>query len=201
MHSSKYIHYLEDSLKLISDLNNGSIDAFHFIFDEFYKSLLLFSQNTLTDNHLAEDIVQDSFIKLWERNDDFSSLSAIKAFLYLTVKNSCIDYQRHAQTVLQHKQSQITRQEVYNEVGLEQKIIEAETIRLIDKAINELPPQCRTIFLLSLEGKKKQEIADQLNITINTVKTQKQRALTALRKALDNDLFLFMLFYSGFFIK
>jgi RNA polymerase sigma-70 factor (family 1) len=201
MHSGKYTHYNEDPLKLIRDLNNGSIEAFHFLFDEFYKSLLLFSQKTLMDNHLAEDIVQDSFIKLWVRNENFSSLTAIKAFLYLTVKNSCIDHLRHAQTVELHKQSQKNIKEYNEDKGFEHKIIEAETIRLINKAINELAPQCRTIFKLGLNGLKNQEIADELTISINTVKTQKQRALTALRKNLGNDLFLFMLFNAGYFLK
>ena len=173
MHSGKYTQYNEDPKKLIRDLNNGSIEAFHFIFDEFYKSLLFFSQNILTNNHLAEDIVQDSFIKLWERNENFISLNAVKAFLILTVKNSCIDHQRHTQAVERHKQSQINIETFYDEDDFEQKVIEAETIRLIDKAINDLAPQCRTIFLLSLEGKKKQEIADQLNISVTTIRTHR----------------------------
>jgi len=201
MQSDKYKIYLEDADKLITDLNSGSISAFRFVFDEYYKSLLFFSQSFLSDNHLAEDIVQDSFIKLWERNDHFTSLLSVKSFLYLTVKNSCIDHQRHVQTVERHKQSQINTLKFNEEEWLDQKIIEAETIRLIDKAINELAPQCREIFKMGLKGLKNKEIADELAISINTVKTQKQRALTALRQKLGNDLFLFMLFYAGHFIK
>ena len=201
MHSSKYILYESDPKQLITDLNNGSIVAFRFVFDEFYKSLLLFTQHLLTDNNQAEDLVQDAFIKLWERNENFTSLSSIKVFLYLTVKNSCIDHQRHIQIVEQHIQKHINIQNIEEDDNLEQKIIEAETVRLIDKAIKELAPQSRAVFLLGLKGKKNQEIADELLISINTVKTHKQRALTALRKSLGNDLFLFMLFYSGHFLK
>ena len=199
MRSNKYKKFEENPDGLIADLSNGNIQAFHFVFDEYYRSLLLFAKHILSDDHLAEDIVQDTFIKLWERNDQFSAPSAIKAFLYLTVKNSCIDQYRHSRTMTDYKQKQIIAPDNIPEETIEKQLIEAETVRIIKKAINELPPQCQNIFRLGLTGLKNQEIAIELDLSINTVKTQKKRALSILRQKLGNDFFIIMLLYSNFF--
>ena len=202
MDASKYNQFKDNQQKLITDLNKGSIHAFHYIFDEFYRSLLLFAQSLMPNDHLAEDTVQESFIKLWERNEQFTSLQTIKAFLFLTVKHGCIDVHRHDTIVEHHLLQQSGLKETDDkEDGLEQKIIVADTVRLINKALKELPQQSYTICRMSLSGFKNQEIADHLAISINTVKTHKKRAFSTLRQSLGNDFFILLLIFTQEILK
>ena len=107
------------------------------------------------------------------------SLLPIRVFLYQTARNKCLDLLKHEQVVHKHEAALI--QEL-SEDSLDEKMIEEEVLGEIYRAIDELPPECRRVFRLGLEGLSNQEIADSLSISINTVRTQKQRAMIVLKK-------------------
>lgn len=148
-------------------------------FNSYYPSLLVFTSGIVPDRSAGEDLVQDAFIKLWERSLDFREEAAARAFLYTTVKNSCLNYLEHHRVVQKHAEN--TRRSVPGDEQIRDLLIEEETHRQVYHAINELPARCRKVLLLSMNGLKNREIAGKLNISDNSVKTQKKIAYKKLK--------------------
>ena len=169
--------------EIIGQLRAGSEHAFKQIFSGLNYRLCFFARSFVNDPAEAEDIVQDAFIKLWDRRETFNDLTAVKAFLYLSVKNACINYAKHvkvADKYLSALDNPIDDQIMVN------KIIESEVLEEIHKALIALPEGSRKIIQLSyFDGLSNQEVADYLKKSINTVKTQKVRALRTLRVLLQ----------------
>lgn len=154
------------------------------LFDLLYLRLCRFADQIIADSAAAEDIVQEAFIKYWQRNADITDLPAIKTLLYVMVRNACFNHLKHRKVVEKFAQTQ-------TEVAEEAAVLKAEVWGEVYRAIASLPEGCRNVFKLSyLEGLKNQEIADELKISINTVKTQKARALELLKLRLKPEAFL-----------
>ena len=175
---------------LVRRLQDGDEYAFAFFLDTYGKSLYFYCNSILKNSTFSEDIVQESFVTLWERRQDFMSLLPIRVFLYQTARNKCLDLLKHEQVVHKHEAALI--QEL-SEDSLDEKMIEEEVLGEIYRAIDELPPECRRVFRLGLEGLSNQEIADSLSISINTVRTQKQRAMAVLKKRFSMGTLLVLL--------
>ena len=175
--------------QLILDIKNGKVDAFKQFFESLYPSLCLFANKYLKDPDASLDIVQDAFVQIWNKKEDVHSIDSAKSYLFKFVKNKCLNYLRD------QKQRQILNYEqLDSEIFFRDNLIEEETYLLINDAVRHLPPKGQKVIELSLDGLKNQEIAEQLNITINTVKTIKQRAFKAMREELKDNVFvLFML--------
>lgn len=156
------------------------------LFDAYYARLCEFSVRILKDEELAEDIVQEVFVNLCENPKVIpKDLNKTKSFLYSCVKNACFNSLRHRFIVAQHKSS-ISLEE---EESVIEHIIHAEVLGEIHDAISSLPPGCAAIFRKGyLEGLSNTKIAEQLNISINTVKSQKQRGLILLRKVISPEI-------------
>lgn len=182
---------MKPDLISIKDMQRGEMTAFKQFFESFYSSLLYFANKYLHDEEASSDIVQDAFIYLWNKKSDLYSISAAKSYLFKFVKNRSLNYLRdnHTETIdLERLESETYSRDI---------IIEEETYQIIYKAIQSLPPQGQRIIELTLDGLKNQEIAAQLDISINTVKTIKLRAFKTLRSELKEQYFaLFMIFYS-----
>lgn len=165
------------------------------LFDEYYNRLVYFSYQITNNRPQAEDIAQDAFVNFWDNSHHVSNNPvAIKNFLYSAVKNASLNVIRHNKVAEQHINSQSgspVEEAVFN------SIIRAEVLAEIHKAISLLPDSCQQIFRLSyLDEMKNNQIADMLGISVNTVKTQKQRALKVIRGNLSPELFvLFMAFF------
>lgn len=164
------------------------------VFDTYYDRLVYFCFKITDDKEQARDIVQDAFLKYWQTAERVSSNDiAIKNFLYSTVHNAALNTVRHGKIVDQYAQRQ-GREEPLEASAME-AIISAEVIAEIHAAIESLPDQYRQISRLGyFEGKKNQEIADMLGMSVNTVKKQKQRALELLRLKLRPEIFALFLF-------
>jgi len=163
---------------------NGDKEAFNHIFNMFYKRVCFFAAGIVSED-AAEDLVQDTFVKLWERRVSFDSLTSIKAFLYLTTKNSCINTYKHQKVVEKFENYQA---ENIDESNIIYRLIEAEVLEEVQQAVQQLPQSYRKVIYLSyFEGLSNQDTADYLNVSINTVKTQKVRSLRILREILKHS--------------
>jgi len=183
----------------VSDLTNttsyanlfrsGNEEGFNYFFNEYYKPLYFFASRYVKDNAAAEDIITESFIKLWDKREIFETEAGIKGYLYKTVYNACLRWleQLHRKTLYATSfaaQTSITEQPYTN------NIIKAETIHQLHIAIANLPSQCKKIFTkLYIEGKQPSEIAKEMNLTISTIKNQKARGIKLLRPELASKLF------------
>jgi|SRR5690606_5385093 len=176
-----------DEKELLAALRGGDHTAFSSIFHSFHSALVFFADRILIGYNImeAEETVQDTFIKLYDRKKSFDTLQNIKAFLYITTKNAC--YDRIAKEKVRRKRFEryiSTFEEADDHILRE--ITYAEVIREVSTAIDLLPEKCRVIMRLFFdEDKTAKEIADVLDITVSTVNNQKARAVVLLKKRLS----------------
>lgn len=177
---------------------------FEKIYVSYYAKMKRFAKEYVILDEDAENIVQDIFSDLWEKWDVYTQHNNLFAFLFLSIKNRCIDFLRHKVVAQKATNKYIEEYQlsIRNSLyALDSFELEAYTIQDIDKlmhnAIEALPERCRQIFVKNkLEGKKQQEIASELNISINTVESQMAIAYKKLRDELKNyqPLFNFIFF-------
>lgn len=174
------------SEKNVCLLNKKDVKSFKLFFESFYPSLCIFANKYLNDIDASEDIAQGAFIKFWDGSYKFNHLSQIKSFLYESAYNACLNYLRHEDV----KSRFINSSDINSELSLAHNILEEETIALIHKLIKDLPRQSYKIVHLSMLGLKNPEIADQLDVSVNTVKTLKKNAYKVLRERLKGNVYL-----------
>jgi len=185
-----------DLLKLLPNSPNpDSSDSLSFesVFKKSYGSLVYFSFKLVGEKQEAEDIVQDAFVNYWNRRKEVvQEMAVIKSFLYTIVRNASLNVLKH-QKVVREFQKQ-SPSDPWDEKSIENEIIRSEVLSEIYRVIESLPAGCRQITQMSyLDGKKNQEIAEELGVSVNTVKTQKQRALQLMRQKLTTEIFSFFL--------
>jgi RNA polymerase sigma-70 factor (ECF subfamily) len=178
---------------IVNEFRKGNAQSLNLIFDLFYMPLCFFAEKLIVNKEEAEEIVGDTFMKLWERRPDFESLSKIKAFLYITTKHSCLNYIKQSDRFTQ-KYSEFVYLHAENEDHILNCIIKTEVLHQLYLAIQGLPSQCSKIAYMSfVEGMRNQEIADKLQLSINTVKNQKGRAIELLKvKLLESNIFILL---------
>lgn len=171
------------------------------LFKEYYDRLVFFAWQIIKDKQQSEDIAQDAFITYWQQRAQIASHPVgIKNFLYSSVKNACLNVLRHARVVDQFHNS-YPDTEPAEEYILE-AIISAEIIAEVNLAIESLPPHLIKLTRLSfLEGKKNNEVAGELEISVNTVKKQKQRVLELLKLSLNPELIILLVSYGTYFAR
>lgn len=179
-----------DSLQTIISIKLNE-QEFHRIFDKYYVALCSFANQYTEDIDLSADIVQDAFVKLWQIKDDFFYLHQVKAFLYTAVRNKALNELEHSKVVLEYAQKIIEKQK---DSFFHDAVVEEETYRVLFEAIDKLPEQMKAIMLLALEGKKNAEIAEQLNVSPETVHTLKKIAYKKLREYLKGYYYLLLFF-------
>jgi len=163
------------------------------IFKKFYPRLCDFAYYLLKDQDAAEDVVQDAFIVFLEQKDSISNHpSALKSFLYSSVKHACLNRLRHHKVVdAYHKSHPL---ELLQDPKILDGIIHAEILAEIHHAISELPEDCALVLRYGyLEGLKNRKIAELLNISVDSVKYQKQKALGLLKVILGDTAYLVFL--------
>ena len=163
--------------------------AFGELFQLHYSRLLLFAEAILKNHEAAEEAVEDVFLKLWENRKVLPAINNINYYLLVAVKHRALDYLEKTK-----KQAIIGLDDVEVEFGEipvnpENVLISAESVRIIQTIINDLPPRCKLMFrLVKEDGLKYREVADLLNVSIKTVETQISLALNKIGTALQTRL-------------
>lgn len=173
-----------DPHKIVRQFAKGDHKAYRVIFDELYMPLTMYAFSLLDDKQEVDDIVQNAFIKLWEESKGFDSITAIKSYLYKVVRNSAFNILKHNK--IKHKHSEVIGREVDIEYDPVEDIIRQEVYSQVMEVFEELPSACKNVYSMSLNGYKHQEISEKLNISVNTVKKQKNRANKYLKEKLKN---------------
>ncbi|MEG0796614.1 MAG: RNA polymerase sigma-70 factor [Odoribacter sp.] len=171
-----------DETEILSQINKGDEAGLKSLFDIYYKPLCIFSLNFIDSFDEAEDIVQDLFIKFWERKDKETFKGSLRAYLFSSIQHNCIkiaqihnkyqfseieDYVDPVNSPMTEEEIEIQRQKIYTE-------------------IQRLPEQCRYVFeAIVLKDMKYKEVAQELNLSVNTIKTHLSRALKQLRSSLN----------------
>jgi len=153
---------------------------FENVYVTHFSKLKRFAQEYVISEADAENIVQDVFLELWEKRNVLSMPVNLNAFLFTSTKNKCIDHLRHKLIVRETNNKLLEEQQLKMKMkfdsleAFDQNLLTDNDIEeILNKAINSLPENCRQIFIKSrLEGKKQKQIAEEMNISINTVETQ-----------------------------
>ncbi|WP_455510150.1 RNA polymerase sigma factor [Butyricimonas paravirosa] len=183
-----------DNNLLLVRLQQGDEKAFQGLFKEFYASLCLFATHYLGDREEAADIVQEAFLKYWNKRADFDDYRKIKSFLYVVVRHACLNLLRDRE---QH--SRVSEEWIADsEQEFRNQVMEEEVHRIFNHAIDQLPLQMRVVINYSLDGLKNSEIAEKMNLSEGTVHAYKKEAYKKLRISLKDYYYLlpFLLFVS-----
>jgi RNA polymerase sigma-70 factor, ECF subfamily len=159
---------------------------FEKFFKEKYKLLCYLANKYVKDLDVAEEIVQEVLVKMWEKREQLIINGPIIAYISTSIKNSCLNYLKHKIIVAAYEKSEIVRiSNDASETEEEMKDMELETAVL--NAISELPPQRQKIFSMSrVDGLKYHEIAEKMGLSIKTVEAQMGAALKQLRVKLKD---------------
>jgi len=160
------------------------MDQFKHIFDEHYAGLVDFAMWYTQDSAAAEDIVQTVFINVWEKKDDLLQKPNLKYYLFRAVKNRCLNYLRDTAKLATEELNDFQTSD--SEPSAIEQINQKELSQNIDRWINELPPACRRVFVLSRkEEMSHKEIAELLDISTKTIENQITKALKYLRMKIN----------------
>lgn len=182
---------LTDSI-LVKFLKEGNQEVFESVYKKFYGPLYVYSKEYVVDGDIAHGIVQDTFLKLWEKRTNLDDNTYLQSYLYRLTRNNCLNYLKHLKVQEKYKKfSRIKKLEIeLNSTALNhssaEKIISDELEEKINETIESLPPKCKQIFKMSrYDEMKYKEIAKELNLSVKTVENQIIKALGILRKHLS----------------
>jgi RNA polymerase sigma-70 factor (ECF subfamily) len=178
-------------------LQKGEEKGLDFFFNRYYSAMVYYSLSITHDEDGAEDAVLEAFIKLWNVKETITECKKIKFLLYRIVRNTSINFLRTEKSRRQRSENLYAYQDKYEDSPLE-KMVETETYHKLYLLVSQLPPRCSQIFrMFYFQDKPIKEIARELNISVNTVKTQKQRAIQMLRDQQSLlQIFLVMVMFS-----
>lgn len=193
------LHHIETALQmgdadLFSLARKGNEAAFTMIYNRYHKQLYILAYTYLKDRDLAEDAIQHIFTKLWEFREDTIIKVNLRNFLYTITKNHILNLIRSENSIIQNNYKIAQNTDVYED-NLVHKIEEKELMALLGEALKKLPEQKKQVCLLKINEKlSNQEIAETMQISINTVKTHYAQAIKLLRAELSKIMIIIINF-------
>ncbi|MFD2033665.1 RNA polymerase sigma-70 factor [Belliella marina] len=174
--------------EILENLNNGDQKAFKLLFDMLFYGFFGFAFRYVKNKETAEELVEDVMVLMWEKRGEFDDFDRMKAYLFAALRNKSLDYLKsNSKMILM----EIGGLDVVEEDPF---LIEEEFHALIYQALDALPDKCRKVFELScLEGMKYKQISEELGISLNTVKSQRSRAIKLIKIYLGKYIVLLLL--------
>jgi len=164
-------------------MNKITTLSFELLYKSNYVSFCFFANRYLNNSTLAEDIVGDVALKLWEKKEELNKIDAFKSYFYTSIRNACINWIKKEQSRSKNDATAYLPATQWDQQTALENIIRTETFQELETAVHSLPSQCRKVFLkLFIEGKTLSETAEEMELSIFTVKAQRQRGIKLLRK-------------------
>ncbi|MFH2096463.1 MAG: RNA polymerase sigma-70 factor [Bacteroidota bacterium] len=168
---------------LVRRIAEGETAAFDALFDRYYRPACIFALRYVRNMDNAEDIVQDVFVKIWEGRAGLNPSGSFSAFLFLSVRNKCIDWLRRSGT-----EEKVIRLFIDDSSDLSDDNEPAIKIELLRNNIEKLPGQCKRVFKMHrFESMKYADIANRLGISVKTVENHMGKALRFLREEMKKS--------------
>lgn len=168
--------------RLIAGIKSGDYSCFNQLFVRYYGRLCLFVFRFSNNESISEDVIQELFMRLWTNRQKLEIRENIAGYLYRASKNAALN----------HLRAEKNRQKIIGNIPVpetqtdENLIEQSELSVFLDRCIDQLPKRSRDVFLKSrFEGLKQQEIADQLGISVKTIKNQIWKSLQFLKSCLE----------------
>lgn len=184
------LHDSEKNALLLKRFNDREGEGFGEVYLYFHDELHYFAGKLFQSVNIApDDVIQDIFIRIWEKKEPmFDSLSGIKSYLYIAIKNRYLKHLEHLKRVNEYNRQMLLDDSLF--VAL---IAENEIFSTLSASAEFLPEECAKVFKLCLEGWDVKEIAEKLGKSESTVYKQKTEAINILRKKLSKKNFVFLL--------
>ncbi|MFA5818438.1 MAG: RNA polymerase sigma-70 factor [Bacteroidales bacterium] len=185
----------EDKLEqeLLRLIKNNDERFLELLFKLYYSKLCVYATTFIKIPDLAEEIVQETFIKFWENRASIKIDISFKAYIFKSVHNNCINYLKKSDLIRRQSKQMFDEIMYHNELALQnfsseiiESLVSDELESRLNNALDDLPPQSRKIFIMNrFDQLTYNEIAKELKISVNTVKTQMKRALKKLREVFN----------------
>ena len=176
------VRHIVDEKVLLLQLKTGNEQAFEQLYNLYSVRLHGFLLKLVKDDEIAQDLLQDIFIKIWENRETFDTRKNFRPYLFRVAENSVIDFFRK---VACNKKLEMKLSLAFNEVysHIEETIFSRENGAILNQAIEQLPPQCKLVFTLcKLEGKSYKEVSQMLGISVATISNHLQKAAQVIRQ-------------------
>ena len=162
--------------------------AYEELFRYFYPSLYQFALSFVKTGQLAEEVVSDVFIRIWQKRSALARIQDLKLYLFISTKNTALNYLRQQKRdTLLPDDYRVQLRSIYFDP--EELLITAEMVNRIQQAINQLPPRCQLIFkLIKDDGLKYKQVAELLNLSLKTIENQMTLALRKIGSAIRFDI-------------
>ena len=187
-----------NDLLLIEQIRNGKESAFRYLYDNHYVVLCRLANAWVNDPYVAETIVGDTIVHIYEIRETLNITTSLRSYLIKAVRNRCLNYIKQETHLSEVSIEEADVFEYANKYSLAEtpltSLLERELEEKIEEAIRKLPKETRAVFTKSrFEHKKNEEIAEELGISVNTVKYHMKRALSILHNDLGKYfVFLFL---------
>jgi RNA polymerase sigma-70 factor (ECF subfamily) len=167
-----------------------NLHSFEALFRDYYQRLCLYACTYVHDPDDAEGIVKDIFVKLWEERETIDIKTSQISYLYTAVRNQCINFIQREQKNWRERITGLSDDiSVSDDSDPSGELIARELEERIAQLVDALPPQCREIFMMSrYDNLSHEQIAQALNVSTGTIKTQIFRALNKIRAGLSDYL-------------
>ena len=179
----------QEESKHIKELSNSNTESFRWLYDYYHEKVYFFCLNLIKDTNTAEEITSDVFVQIWKKREKLDSQIPLGGLIFKITKDFVLSYFRKISRSAEQKQKYLS----YYTITLwknpiEDSIFEKEYEDVVKKAIDQLPPKCKEVFLLKYERDLKvKEIAAELDISPNTVKVHLNKASHTIRNFLDEN--------------
>ncbi len=192
--------FMKTEKELFQLLKDGDEEAIKYIFEKYYENLCLYAEGLTKNHQVAEEIVEDIFIHLWINSKNTPIYLSVKNYLYRSTHNNCIKYLNKVKTdkkLIENLHYTLSDHEIIHPLTSDYPMSNLMAKELEDKAeeiLEFLPNQCKVIYILNrFENLSYSEIAEKLNITVGTVKTQMSRAFQKFREGLRDYISLILI--------
>lgn len=167
--------------ELVTGLHEGNEMVFESIFKSYYERLCNYANTFISDMEEAEEMVQGTFLTLWEKHNLIDVHTSLKSYLYRAVHNNCMNHIRHSEIKREYSTEYLHYADIeYEQVSNE--VIGKELERKIHNSVESLPPQCRAVFKLSrYENLTYNEISEKMGLSVKTIENHMIKALRTLR--------------------
>ena len=177
---------------------NWNEQLFREQYRKYYRALVVYVLKMVSAQTQAEDVVQDVFLNLWRKKSLIEDETKLRSYLYASVRNRALDYLKHKHVEQEYIDKVKENVAVFSlNENEEEFLFTDEIFRRLFQHVEALPPRQRDLFLKLIEGKRLREIANEMNVSIETVKTQKARGLNTLRKQMNPETLVLLISLIG----
>jgi RNA polymerase sigma-70 factor (ECF subfamily) len=179
---------VSETENILAQLKDGNHEAYEAVFKSWYSALCTYACSLLHDMDEAEEMVQKTFCTLWDKREEIEVQLSLKSYLYRAVHNHCLNRIKHSNIRAKHRSEFLhVNEEAHDSTN--SRVEHSELQQELSRAVAQLPAQARKVFELSrVENLSYQEIAEQLQISRNTVENHMAKALRLLRESLKEFL-------------